>query len=207
MLSLKFLFLVFSLMIAAAVPAQSKGPMDMKELVSGADQAEWSQRWWQWAFSFERARSPVADRTGQYCASRQSGEVWFLAGTFGSRRTERTCKIPVGKYLFFPVVNYLAFLAEGSQETCASLIARVSKVTDSPSAMALEVDGVRYEAAQIHRIPSGGCFSLVPGGPQDASSNGYYVMLPPLSPGLHIIEFAGVLPTLVQAVTYRITVE
>ena len=39
-----------------------------------------------------------------------------------------------------------------------------------------------------------------------AASNGYYVMLTPLAPGSHQIEFGGWLPDMAQAVTYTLTV-
>lgn len=37
----------------------------------------------------------------------QSSEVWFLAGTYGTPRTIRTCRVPRDKYLFFPLINYV----------------------------------------------------------------------------------------------------
>src|SRR5437762_1456121 len=77
------------------------------ERVADTSQADWSKAWWQWAGSFDRADSPVADRTGTSCHLKQSGPVWFLAGTYGTRRTIRTCTIPRDKYLFFPLINYV----------------------------------------------------------------------------------------------------
>jgi hypothetical protein len=177
-----------------------------KELVAGASQLEWSQRWWQWAFSFDRARSPVADRTGQFCASRQSGPVWFLAGTYGTHRTERTCHVPSGKVLFFPLVNYVTF--QGAQRrTCQALIGDAAGLTNDPSALVLEIDGRRVDGLQAHRLAGKDCFSLVPGEPADAAANGYYVALRPLRAGVHTVNFGGILPTLAQAVTYTLIVE
>jgi hypothetical protein len=40
-----------------------------------------------------------------------------------------------------------------------------------------------------------------------SAANGYYVMLRPLSPGKHVINFGGVLPSLSQAVTYTVQVQ
>lgn len=176
------------------------------EPVAGASQLEWSQRWWQWAFSFERARSPVADQTGQFCASRQSGPVWFLAGTYGTHRTERTCHVPAGKVLFFPLINYVTF--QGSpRRTCQALIRDAAELTDDPSALVLEIDGRRMEGLQLHRLAGQDCFSLVPGEPADAATNGYYVALKPLARGTHSLNFGGILPTLAQAVSYTIVVD
>lgn len=40
-----------------------------------------------------------------------------------------------------------------------------------------------------------------------SAANGYYVMLRPLSPGEHVLNFGGMLPTMSQAVTYTLLVE
>lgn len=176
------------------------------ESIAGASQVEWSVRWWQWAFSFERVRSPISDRTGELCASRQSGDVWFLAGTYGTRRTERTCTVPYGKVLFFPLINHVTFRGEGSKESCMSLARRVAELTGRPSALILDVDGERYDGLEAHRLATP-CFGLIPGQPPDAVSNGYYVALRPLSKGKHVLNFGGVLPDMLQAVTYTLIVE
>ena len=39
-----------------------------------------------------------------------------------------------------------------------------------------------------------------------AAGNGYYVALKPLPPGRHEIEFGGMLPDMMQAVSYTIDV-
>jgi len=40
-----------------------------------------------------------------------------------------------------------------------------------------------------------------------SAANGYYVMLKPLSPGRHELNFGGILPEMAQAVTYTLIVE
>ena len=74
---------------AASAPAASPvlGP---DEQVGWVTQGEWSRRWWEWALSFSNDISPVADRTGAQCGNRQGGDVFFLAGTYGTARTVRT---------------------------------------------------------------------------------------------------------------------
>lgn len=176
------------------------------ESVADASQADWSIRWWQWAFSFERTRSPISDRTGQMCASRQSGNVWFLAGTYGTHRVVRTCTVPAGKTLFFPLINYVAFRGDDSDESCQSLQDRAKVLTDKPDALVLEVDGHRYASLEAHRLHTE-CFSLVTGQPKDAAADGYFVAIRPLTKGRHELNFGGVLPSLAQAVTYTLEVE
>lgn len=200
------LFIPTFLAMSTVAHAQDATLIQPGASLQGQSQAEWSERWWQWAFSFERAKSPVADRTGAYCAGRQSGPVWFLAGTYGSRRVERRCTVPAGKTLFFPLINYVVFRPEGSNQSCMALASEAAAATDQPSALVLQINARRYTQLQAHRLPTR-CFSLVPGTPPDAAANGYYVAVAPLPKGEHLIEFGGVLPDLIQAVTYRITVE
>ena len=100
--------LTLTLLLAAALPSQAQ-LIPPAKTIAGATQEEWARRWWHWALSFEDDDSPVADADGSLCASGQSGPVWFLAGTYGSKRTVRSCRIPAGKTLFFPLLNSIAF--------------------------------------------------------------------------------------------------
>ena len=70
----------------------------------GNTYGEWSARWFQWLLSIPADKNPAFDDTGKNCKEGQTGQVWFLAGTFGGK-AERTCTIPRGQDLFFPVVN------------------------------------------------------------------------------------------------------
>src|ERR1700736_6805150 len=60
-------------------------------------------KWWQWAFSIPTAQNPIADQNGRSCMIGQRGSFWFLAGNFGGTTT-RTCAVPAGPTLFFPVI-------------------------------------------------------------------------------------------------------
>ena len=180
--------------------------------VAGLRQDEWSRAWWQWAASFEYEDSPVADRTGQRCAARQSGPVWFLAGTYGTRRTIRTCTVPAGKHLFFPLVNYVVMRRPTGATSCAAVTRSAAEVTEEASGLLLDVDGVRYPGLVRHRQATRECFdmgALTPGRTPvyPSAANGYYVMLRPLAPGRHTLNFGGVLPSMLQAVTYTLVVE
>lgn len=183
------------------------------EPVAGVSQVDWSRTWWQWAATFEPARSPVADRTGEHCARNQSGDVWFLAGTYGSARTIRTCTVPRGKYLFFPIVNYVVMPNPRSaqQLSCAQAVVQAARMTDDLLKILLEVDGQPYDGLAAHRQATEcfdlGALSTPPLHLYPVAANGYYVMLRPLPPGRHVIDFGGALPTNVQVVTYTLIVE
>jgi hypothetical protein len=184
------------------------------EPVAGVSQEDWSRTWWQWAASFEQAESPIADRTGELCANKQSGNVWLLAGTYGSARTIRTCTVPRGKYLFFPIVNYVVAPNPRSTEglTCAQAIATAARMTDGLTRILLEINGQPYDGLVEHRQATRECFDLgelstPPARLYPVAANGYYVMLRPLPPGKHVVNFGGALPSIVQLVTYTLIVE
>ena len=182
------------------------------ESIGGISQSEWSRRWWQWAGSFEQSESPIADRTGELCASKQSGDVWFLAGTYGTRRTVRTCTVPRGKHLFFPLINYVVAPTPNGSTNCMAVMSTAARITEQVSNLLLDVNGVRYDDLIKHRQPTRGCFDLgALAEPKvrvfPSAANGYYVMLRPLPPGRHELNFGGALPSMLQAVSYTLIVE
>jgi hypothetical protein len=183
-------------------------PPDQK--VAGLGQDEWSREWWQWAASFAEHESPVADRSGRQCGAKQSGAVWFLAGTFGTQRTIRTCTVPAGKHLFFPLINYVVFPPSEQSSTCEQVKSTAAEATDDASALVLEVDGKIFRNLSAHRQATRDCFDLDArgaGGITPSAANGYYIMLKPLSRGTHTLNFGGILPGMTQAVTYTLRVE
>ena len=197
------------------VIAQTDVAVPPAEPVANMSQANWSKAWWQWAGSFDRMDSPVADRTGENCHLKQSGPVWFLAGTYGSQRTIRTCTVPRGKYLFFPLINYVVM--PGSQNAscvscCDSYVEKAALITDHPLNLVLDLDGSRVENLESYRQITTECFDMGERAEPKyrifpSAANGYYVMLRPLSPGKHVINFGGMLPSMIQAVTYTLIVE
>jgi hypothetical protein len=73
----------------------------------GLSYGEWSARWWQWLLQIPAATNPNLDPTGAHCAEGQSGQVWFLAGTFGTLPSPivRDCTVPAGKSLLLSPLN------------------------------------------------------------------------------------------------------
>ncbi|PYJ19840.1 MAG: hypothetical protein DME99_11560, partial [Verrucomicrobia bacterium] len=73
----------------------------------GLSYGEWGAQWWRWAYSFPAAQFPPLQAGEVDCSLGQSGSVWFLAGTAGQGPVTRSCTIPAGKALFFPIISYL----------------------------------------------------------------------------------------------------
>ena len=206
------LLLVGSLIAIVPVHAQTTATVPPSEWVNGMSQAEWSRAWWQWAGSFEKPESPVGDQTGSLCDRGQCGPVWFLAGTYGTHRTVRTCKVPRGKHLFFPLTNYVVMPRPGVPIDCLRVSSDAAAMTNDVSALVLDVDGVRVPDLVSYRQVTTQCFDM--GARTEgkirvfpSAANGYYVMLRPLRPGKHEINFGGALPRMLQAVTYTLDVE
>jgi hypothetical protein len=201
-----------ALMVTTAAYAQSGLVVAPNESVGGIRQAEWSRLWWQWAGSFQGSESPVADQTGDFCGSKQGGPVWFLAGTYATRRTIRACTVPKDKYLFFPLINYVVMPPVNDSTTCSSVTKNAAAMTDDPASLILEIDGKRIGGLSAHRLATTQCFDMGAKTREQvrvfpSAANGYYVMLRPLPPGKHELNFGGALPSMLQAVTYTLQVE
>ena len=198
--------LTLTLLLATALPTQAQLIPPAKP-IAGVTQEEWSKRWWHWALSFEDEDSPVADADGSLCANGQSGPVWFLAGTYGTKRAVRSCSIPAGKTLFFPLINFIAFPPDDEREACASLMLRAEELTETPAALVLDLNGKRFSGLEAHRQATKGCFLVAPEDDAPAAGNGYYVALGPLKRGRYTLNFGAILPSLSQAVTYNLDVK
>lgn len=199
--------LALCLGVARPVAAQTVPLIPPGKPVAGVSQEEWSKRWWRWALSFDDEDSPVADPDGRLCAHGQTGPVWFLAGTYGTARTVRSCRVPAGKTLFIPLVNTITMEPEDEDESCASLKQRAAQLTPGTAALVLDVNGRRFGGLAAHRQATRRCFRAFEDDETLAAANGFYVALGPLKKGRYTLNFGGILPELSQAVTYTLDVE
>ena len=137
-------------------------PPDEKQ--HGAYYGEWSARWWTWAWTQPSPINPVLDTTGEFCAQGQSGPVWFLAGAFIRNAPEivtRTCTVPPGKALFFPVYNVAWATVKGDPEACEA----AGKPSLEACARAAVAQGV--DEGMTKSEAAGGMQVLVDGKPVD----------------------------------------
>lgn len=112
----------------------------------GKTYSQWSAAWWQWVFSLPVTASPQFDTAD--CSAGQSGEVWFLAGSFNGGIYNRNCTIPAGKALFFPVANAWADNTGCPGSACpptsngpAQLLAIAQSLQDTASQLNCTIDG------------------------------------------------------------------
>jgi hypothetical protein len=192
-------------------------PLDPSTRHYGGTYSDWAAEWWRWVYETPPAADcaePSGDVSGALCSLGQAdsdSEVFFLTGTFGGSVRRKDCIVPEGKALFFPLVTSSADNAgepEDSQQTDDQLRTRIDGefAVMPPNELFLSIDArqikhldryavqrARYEYT-LPESPNIYDCSGAPGitGTFHGFTSGYFVMLPPLSPGEHEIEFGGV---------------
>jgi len=159
-----------------------------------------SVEWWKWAISSPDEINPVKDTSGVHCGIGQEGSVWFLAGGFGSSKIKRSCLIPSGKYIFFPIVNMAYYpREENNGATCQQAKANAAVNNDTALNLFVEVDGVPVKNPKKYRARTDKCFDMFERIPKafqpfkgyPSASDGYWILLKPLQSGRHTIKFSG----------------
>jgi hypothetical protein len=168
-----------------------------------------SAEWQQWSLSIPASVNPVPDSTGIYCMVGQRGALWFLVGSSGSGPIMRTCMVPEGTTLFFPVINFVNI---DTPKVCGQGPKRIP-VEDLRAGAAAFIDGAINLLVEVDGKPIGNlqrvqsnvfeialpednvfdapCSSLggVPAGIYSpAVDDGYYVLLSPLKGGKHTLH-------------------
>jgi hypothetical protein len=218
-MSRKLLTAVMAVLLVGAftlpTQADSKNERKVHPKVFDKTYGEWAAQWWKWALAGPDGENAVQDTTGEFCHVNQpKGKVWFLAGTFGGTVT-RTCTIPKKKALFYPLVNSFWTDCPGTSDedlTDAQVRAILANFTaggDLACQLTSTLDEVAIPSKQIltvrtqsprftsilpenHLPDIGGCgFELPVGKTGRQIAEGYWIMLPPLSPGEHTLTLHG----------------
>jgi hypothetical protein len=162
---------------------------------------EWSAKWWQWVLSIPKETNPATDTTGKDCAQNQEGPVWFLAGTVDSLPSaERECAVPAGRAILVPIITSEKSYAEFPDlKSESDLRTRAREAIDRVKNVEVAIDGIPVENIEEYRVQSP-VFNLayvennalgVEPSTSQAVSDGYFIILEPLQPGLYNIRFAG----------------
>jgi len=188
-----------------------------------------SARWWEFATSIPTEVNPLLDTSGANCMVGQRGSTWFLAGTFSGGTVSRSCSVPAGEALFFPIVNSVNINApnvcgQGTDNlSVAQLRAMSASFIDGATNLSAEVDGkplrnlirvrsavfaIAFPADNIFDAPCGGPGTVPAGIYSPAVDDGIYVLLQPLSVGTHTIHLHAEVASqnFVLDVTYNLTV-
>jgi hypothetical protein len=211
-------------------PAVAGGPRiePFNTTPAGQIYGRWAAAWWQWALGIPLAVNPLVDTTGEHCAQRQVDAVWFLAGSVSPTPVVRTCAIPEGKSLFFPLINtiYGAFLNDPPSTRTDEFVRAAGSCT-VPVQISVSLDG--HDVPKATRFFTGASGSqspffnvqLPPGNvfgfdetvvPElvlsPSAEQGYYLFLRPLRRGSHTFRWtaSGCTPGNSQDITYHLDV-
>jgi hypothetical protein len=164
----------------------------------GSTYGQWAANWWNWITSIPEENNPVGDETGKKCAIGQKGPVWFLPGTAGGK-LERSCTVPAGKALFMVILDAECSKTEFPKLNTEEEFRKCTRDLNEGATLSATVDGVKLKDLEKYRVespmfnmtfPSNNIFGQK-AGPTIAKSDGWYVILEPLSPGTHNVSFAG----------------
>lgn len=194
----------------------------------GQSYGNWAATWWKWVLGIPAPVNPLTEKTGEFCAQGQVGQVWFLAGSLVGP-ADRSCTVPTGKALFFPLINFIygAFLNDPPDTRTDEFLRAAGRCTE-PAYISASIDGSPVpNPADFFTGPSGSqsplfTVQLPPDnlfGLDEATAprlqlspsaeQGYYLFVRPLSAGKHTIRWtaSGCTSGNSQDITYHLTVK
>ena len=227
---------IFGMLLTQPVLARGGGLADIIHTSHG----KLSAQWWQYVTSFSAADDPRAEDGAIDCVRNQNGPLIFLAGTNGGTAM-RSCTIPRNKSLFFPMANFLFDNAPGEKPASvdekreildgvlSDLVPGLFADFGAPGSRAcgifatLDGEPLSYSGSIVRtQSPPFSVVTGPDGNPPDANdpeavSDGFWALVPPLTPGEHTLRFGGRLcefdgvadhPFVAPVdVTYHLTVE
>jgi hypothetical protein len=190
-------FTVFSQFASAAVIIEPTGGT-----VAGKTIGEWSAEWWKWAAPLAPPGDPFTDQTGIAANKNQAGPVFYLAGS--ENTSSRKFTVPGDKFVLVPLVaGELSQLELGFGKTAAEIKAAAKSQMDQIDSLHATLDGTTITSTILfgHREVSPNFAFVAAAGNQVgisgsgnssiAVADGYFLMLDPLTPGTHVLNFGG----------------
>jgi hypothetical protein len=196
---------------------------DDAQMQTGKTYSEWSVELWQYVLEIPFDNNPIFDATGANCNFGQQGSVFFLVSTAGGSATRNECVVPAGKILFFSPLSISGFTHQKEPEISLrnynrSFINSTRELqvsidgTDVGTLISLEPRSTALRAASPAGFftiiaPENNIFGGVPFQSYDTVSDGFYLLVAPLSSGAHTIKFGGSSRNFAADVTYNLIVE
>ena len=166
--------------------------------------ADWTAKWWQWAYSIPKDIHPAYDNTGEFCKESQKEPVWFFPGTY-QQTVKRYCEIPYGVAILFPILNSECSYAEYLQmKTKEELSNCAKKIQDTTVPEFVTLNGLEIPNLEKYRIqsdlfnftlPKNNILNL-PSQTTQAVSDGNWIFLKPLPLGNYELAFKGNIKTI-----------
>jgi len=174
--------------------------------VHGKTLGEWSAEWWRWLLAIPEPESPAKDPIGARCHLGQKSPVFFIPGSFGETY-HRSCTVPCGQYVFFPIVNDLEWSPTHICSDCQQCRGIAQGFMDQVAVLECEIDGEAVPDLGDHReespcfdftVPDNNVLGLAAGTYGPAVSDGFWIMIEPMAPGNHTLHFRGVVGPVTQ---------
>ncbi len=160
------------------------------------------ENYWKWALGIPANENPVNDQTGEKCATGQSNtnsSVFYLTFNSGGS-SERTCKVPVGKALFIPVMQVEFSDKESPGSSDAQLAEAAKNDQDSVNSLYLKIGDKEFSYENLTKyrtrtdafdvvFPNNGIFGIVEGGISKAVADGFYIITEPLQRGNYTVHY------------------
>lgn len=216
-------------MLTPVLASQSVNIFPPESKPYGLTFAEHQKDFWKWILSIPANESPVNDRTGEKCTNGQSNSnssVFYLSMNTGGI-SERTCKVPVGKGLFIPVMQVEYSDKEAPKSSVDDLRKAAKKDQDSVNSLYLKIGDKEYKYQDLIKyrtqtdvfevvFPDNGIFGVIEGGVSKAVGDGFYIITEPLTKGTYPIHLKSSLicpdpdcaePNFAQDIKYNLIVE
>jgi hypothetical protein len=216
---------VIQFAISTTTATNSLNIFSPSEKPYGLDYSEHAKKFWQYILAIPAKDNPFNDASGEKCSTNQTStnsSVFYLATTEG--KSERTCKVPVGKGLVIPVLIVEISDKEMPGAPMEDLCKSAKEDQDKVNSLYLSIDNKVYTFDNLtkYRIhppvpfeaifPNDGLFGVTQGGKSKVCADGHWIITDPLTKGNHTIHFRSGLnsdpnteePPYAQDVTYHI---
>jgi hypothetical protein len=180
----------------------------------GQTMSRWAELTWSYIYSIAPDQNPFFDVTGEHCAVKQDGPVWFLPAVPGSSlgtNISRSCTIPHDKAIMLQMSSALNdypcpdpnFHPAPGQSLYDFLISAISPLFDNVTGFTVTLDGANINDPLSYRFFSNEVFSFTPDLGMVAFDScitqtnmlgvvdGFYLLFKPMPPGQHTIVLIG----------------
>ena len=221
--------LLFSFVVSSVKGSTSANIFPVGSTPYGLPYPKHIENFWKWILSIPARDNPINDPTGEKCTTGQSNtnsSLFYLAFNNGGA-SERTCKVPVGKGLFIPVMQVELTEKDVPGATIQELKLSAKTDQDSVNSLYLKIGDKEYNFEDLRKYRTdtdgfdvnyadNGIFGIVEGGPTKAVADGYYIMTDPLQQGNYTVHYRSSLsclepgcaePNFAQDIKYNIIVE
>ncbi len=199
--------------LESSASSQSTEPrfFPVKSSPYGTPFQEWTQKWWQWYLSVPKQNNHNFEAVSGYvpkeCSFLQnaSSPVFFVPYVLREKGVQATasCEIPPNKAVMVGIDNGLMDYGDSRVEepkTVEKITEMVKKSNEFPVEFDVTLDGKpinltneekdRVTSAPFYIVlPENNIWNEAPNTPYTAVADGWYLLLEPLSPGKHVLDY------------------